>query len=65
MLGEIVWKYELPDVLKRYTNPGFDAELLPNNNILMELPGKGVYEISRKGEIVWSYADSKVSVPGA
>jgi hypothetical protein len=61
MLGEIVWKYELPESLREYTNPGFDVELLPNNNILMELPRKGVYEINRKGDIVWSYLDEKVS----
>ena len=61
MLGEIVWEYVLPDNMKKYTNPGFDAELLPNNNILMELPGNGIYEINRKGDILWSYIDSKVS----
>ncbi len=61
MLGEIVWQYLLPDNLKQYTNPGFDVELLANNNILLVLPKKGVYEIERSGKIVWSYLDSKVS----
>ena len=61
MLGEIVWQYQLPDYLKQYTNPGFDAELLSNNNILFLLPGNGVYEINRNGTIVWSYKDAKVS----
>jgi len=61
MLGEIVWQYVLPDNLKQYTNPGFDVELLTSNNILLELPGKGVYEIERSGKVVWSYLDSKVS----
>jgi hypothetical protein len=61
MLGEIVWQYLLPDNLKRYTNPGFDVELLANNNILFVLPRKGVYEIDRSGKIVWSYLTSKIS----
>lgn len=61
MQGEIVWEYVLPNELTRYTNPGFDVELLPNNNILFLLPSKGVYEVNRKGNIVWSYPDSKVS----
>jgi len=47
--------------LKRYTNPGFDVELLPNNNILFVLPRNGVYEIERNGNVVWSYLDNKVS----
>jgi len=61
MLGEIVWEYVLPDSLKQYTNPGFDVELLPDNNILILCPGMGVYEIDRNGSIVWSYLDDKVS----
>ncbi len=61
MLGEIVWEYLVPTNLKEYTNPGFDAELLPNNNILFVLPGYGVHEINRSGDIVWSYLDKKVS----
>ena len=61
MQGEIVWQYVLPGDLQQFTSPGFDVELLPNTNILMLLPNKGVYEIDRKGTIVWSYPDSKVS----
>lgn len=61
MQGQIVWEYELPAYLKEFTNPGFDVEWLPNNNILFVLPRKGVYEIDRAGEVVWSYPDSKVS----
>lgn len=61
MRGEIVWEYVLPDNLKQYTNPGFDVEWLSNNNILFVLPLKGVYEIDRDGNIVWSYLDSKIS----
>jgi len=61
MRGEIVWQYLVPENLKHYTNPGFDAELLPNNNILFVLPRSGVYEIDRKGNVNWSYTDDKVS----
>ena len=61
MLGEIIWEYQVPQNLRQYTNPGFDVELLPNNNILFVLPKNGVYEIERNGNIVWSYIDSKVS----
>lgn len=61
MLGEIVWQYLVPENLKHYTNPGFDVELLPNNNILFVLPRNGVYEIDRDGNVVWSYVNDKVS----
>ena len=61
MLGEIVWQYQLPDNLKEYTNTGLDAELLSNNNILIVLTGKGLFEINRNGTIVWSYEDPRVS----
>jgi outer membrane protein assembly factor BamB len=61
MNGEVVWEYVLPGNLKRYTNPGFDVELLPSGNILLVLPGSGIYEIDRKGEIIWSHRDKKVS----
>ena len=61
MLGEIVWEYLVPQRLRQYTNPGFDVERLPNNNILFVLPRNGVYEIERNGNTVWSYRDSKVS----
>ncbi len=61
MQGRIVWEYALPRHLRRYTNPGFDVEWLPNNNILFVLPLHGVYEINRNGDIVWSYLDKKVS----
>jgi len=61
MRGEITWEYRLPQNLKRYNNPGFDGEHLPSGNILILLPGYGVYELNRDGEIVWSYIDRKVS----
>jgi len=61
MLGEIVWEYPVPHNLRQYTNPGFDVEWLPNNNILFVLPRNGVYEVNRNGNIIWSYLNNKVS----
>jgi len=61
MQGRVIWEYVLPTSLQGYTNPGFDVELLPNNNVLFVLPGKGIYEINRKGKVVWSLLDPKVS----
>ncbi|MDD5251743.1 MAG: aryl-sulfate sulfotransferase, partial [Patescibacteria group bacterium] len=61
MLGEIIWEYDLPTELKRYTNPGLDVERLSNNDILFVLPGNGVYEINRDKQVVWSYKTTKIS----
>jgi len=61
MTGEIVWEYVIPSHLRRYNNPGFDVERLPNDNALFVLPGKGIYEIDRQGKVVWSHPDKKVS----
>jgi hypothetical protein len=61
MIGELVWQYSVPQALRQFTNPGFDVELLPNDNILFVLPRNGVYEINRKGEVVWSYLTEKIS----
>jgi hypothetical protein len=61
MQGRIIWEYVLPHHLRQYTNPGFDVERLSNGNILFVLPLKGIYEINRNGDIVWSYIDTQVS----
>ena len=61
MKGEIVWEYALPSQMRSYTNPGFDVEVLPSDHVLFVLPGKGIYEINRKGKVVWSHLDKKVS----
>lgn len=61
MQGKVVWEYLLPDELKHYTQPGFDAELLSNGHILIVLPRKGIREIDRSGTILWEYDDEKIS----
>ena len=61
ILGEVIWEYQLPEDLKKYTNPGFDAEKLSNGNVLILLPAKGAFEIDQNKNIVWSYLDRKVS----
>ena len=61
MLGEIVWEYRLPENWRQYTNPGFDVEPLPNDNVLFVLPRKGAFEIDRKGNVVWSYLTEQIS----
>ncbi len=61
MLGEIVWEYAIPEELGTHSNTGLDVELLPSDNILFVLPHNGVYEVDRDGNIVWSYADPKIS----
>lgn len=61
MKGEIIWEYSVPQNLRQYTNPGFDVEWLPNNNILFVLPRCGVYEVDRNGKVVWSYLTGKIS----
>lgn len=61
MLGEIVWEWQVPQNLARYTNPGFDVEPLPNQKVLIELPQYGILEIDRQGKVLWSYLTAKVS----
>jgi len=61
MNGRIIWEYVLPNNLRKYNNPGFDVERLSNGNILFVLPLKGIYEINRRGDVVWSYLDKQVT----
>lgn len=61
MKGELVWEYVLPEDMKDYTNPGFDVDPLANGNILLVLPGLGIFEIDREKNLVWSHLDPKCS----
>jgi outer membrane protein assembly factor BamB len=62
MLGEIVWKYDVPEELRNYVNPGFSVVPLQNGNILAAFPRNGVYEINRSSrDVVWKFIDPQVS----
>jgi outer membrane protein assembly factor BamB len=62
MLGEIVWKYDVPENLINYVNPGFSVVPLQNGNILAVFPRNGVYEINRTSkDVVWKFIDPKIS----
>ena len=64
MLGEVVWEYVIPrDIWEDEPLQSFakDVELLANGNVLLGLPGRGIFEIDRNGEIVWSHLDEKIS----
>lgn len=61
MEGAIVWEYVIPPDLKEYHDPGMDVELLPNGHILFVLPGYGIHEIDREGNLQWFHLDSDVS----
>lgn len=61
MIGEIVWQYNLPDEVNQFVKPGFDAEQLDNGNILIVLPGYGLYEVDQNGTLIWSHQDPKIS----
>jgi len=61
MRGEILWEYKLPDNLKEFINPGLDVEYTSDDTIIFLLPRKGVYEINRNGDNIWTYDDPRVS----
>jgi len=61
MAGAVVWEFVVPPALRKHRDPGFDVEALPNGNVLFVLPGNGIYEVTRDGEIVWSHLDAKIS----
>ncbi len=61
MHGDVVWHWDVPDSLKEFTHPGFDAERLPGGNTLIELPRFGILEVDRWGNTVWLYQDEHVS----
>lgn len=48
-------------MVRHYTNPGFDAELLLNGNILLVLPRWGLLEVDRAGVEQWRLEDPDVS----
>jgi hypothetical protein len=61
MTGEILWEYKIPDEYAGFAAGGIEAQSLDNGNILALFPTEGIFEITRGGDIVWSYLQAKVS----
>jgi len=62
-----VWECAAPETKVMHNMRGFcgamltDVELLPNDNTLILIGGVGVFELDRKGAVVWSYLNENVS----
>ena len=64
MNGKVVWEYQIPRNIARGGRPGqaMDIEWIPaTNTILFVMPFKGIYEVNRNKEIIWSYETKSVS----
>lgn len=64
MAGKVVWEYAIPARIVRGGQPGraMDVEWIPaTDTILFVMPFNGIYEVNRRGEIVWEYRTGKVS----
>ena len=64
MLGEVVWEYVISRDLwegEPHRSMDRDVELLESGNILLGLPQRGIFEIDRDGDVVWSHLDEKIS----
>ena len=64
MDGNTVWEYAIPREIVRGGRPGqaMDVEWIPaTDTILFVMPFKGIYEVSRKKEIVWRHLTKAVS----
>ena len=65
MKGEVVWRYKIPRTAnERASITGI--MILPNtNNVLYTIVNpssmRGVYEVSRQGDLIWSFKDIRVS----
>jgi len=58
MNGNVVWKLELPDSMGSNQT---EAELLPDNTILLVNQSIGLFKINRNGITLWKHRDPKVS----
>lgn len=58
MEGNVVWKLELPDSMGSNQT---EAELLPDNTILLINQSVGIFRMDRNGTILWQHRDPKVS----
>jgi hypothetical protein len=65
MAGQPVWRYSIPgELAERRRNRDqivMQAQALPNSNILFNIQHVGLFEIDRKGTILWQYRDSGAS----
>ena len=61
MQGDILWEYDVPQTWVVGQPVGFEAERLPNGNILLVLSRSGIYEIDRDGNLVWQHLDPDCS----
>lgn len=62
--GQVVWKYNIPFLVTLGGDMSHGADIEWNSStdtFLFVIPGKGIYEVNRNKEIVWSYKTSKVS----
>ncbi len=67
--GKVLWKIDVPRSCEEDAEAGAnqcgnrisDVELLPNNHVLVMAGGCGVYELNRRGEVVWEYLNRTVS----
>lgn len=58
MTGKVTWEYALPFTMSfgGKLSSGTDVEWLPeSDNFLLAIPEAGVFEVNRKGEVVWQY----------
>lgn len=61
MDGNIVWQYELGNMLRQYIKYGFDAESLGWGRVLVMLPACMAMVVNRGGNLTWGYTSDKVS----
>jgi hypothetical protein len=56
--GNIVWQFRPPGSMQGAV---LDATKLENGHILITVRGSGIYEISRRGKVVWAHKDPEAS----
>lgn len=62
--GKVLWSYKPPRSLVprgKIPLPLGDATPLPNGNILFTVHSKGLFEIDRKGDVVWELEDPEAA----
>lgn len=63
--GSIVWEYVLPDEVLAGQGGNVpsltDVAVLEHDRLLFAVYGKGVFEIDREGQVLWSFLDAQAS----